>query len=94
MEYGIRTCGTRAARSPLARRRKTTHTSAHGVAVARGRLQNRLNTLIDRPGPHSSRRFATHLAVEFPAYGNGGTTERQAPLFLGIDRVVGHYGIR
>jgi transposase len=42
--------------------------SAHGVAVARGRLANRLNTLIDDPGPHRlAQTFATHLAVEFPA---------------------------
>ena len=42
--------------------------SAHGVAVARGHLQNQLNTLIDRPGAaRVARRFAAHLAVEFPA---------------------------
>jgi transposase len=44
------------------------HMSAHGVAVARGHLQNQLNVLIERPG---SRRvvqnFAPHLAIEFPA---------------------------
>jgi transposase len=42
--------------------------SAHGVAVARGHLQNQLNLLIDDP---SRRRvvqnFAAHLAIEFPA---------------------------
>jgi transposase len=42
--------------------------SAHGLAVARGHLQNQFNLLIDRPG---SRRvvqnFAAHLALEFPA---------------------------
>jgi transposase len=42
--------------------------SAHGVAVARGHLQNQLNVLIDRPGAaHVARRFAAHLAIEFPA---------------------------
>jgi transposase len=42
--------------------------SAHGVAVARGHLQNQLNALIDRLGvAHVARRFAAHLAVEFPA---------------------------
>jgi transposase len=42
--------------------------SAHGLAVARGHLQNQLNALIDRPGPaRLARRFAAHLAVEFPA---------------------------
>src|SRR4029453_17947744 len=40
--------------------------SAHGVAVARGHLQNQLNALIDRLGvAHVARRFAAHLAVEF-----------------------------
>jgi transposase len=42
--------------------------SAHGVAVARGHLQNQLNTLLDRPGSRRiAQRFAAHLAVEFPA---------------------------
>jgi transposase len=42
--------------------------SAHGVAIARGHLQNQLNVLIDRPGTaHVARRFAAHLATEFPA---------------------------
>ena len=42
--------------------------STHGLAVARGHLQNQLNALIDRPGTaHIARRFAAHLAVEFPA---------------------------
>lgn len=42
--------------------------SAHGVATARGHLQNQLNALIDRPGTaHIARRFASHLAIEFPA---------------------------
>jgi transposase len=42
--------------------------SDHGVAVARGRLANRLNTLIDDPGPHRlAQTFAAHLAVELPA---------------------------
>lgn len=40
----------------------------HGVAVARGHLQNQLNTLIDRPGRRRVvQNFATHLAIEFPA---------------------------
>src|SRR5262249_53244624 len=39
--------------------------SAHGLAVARGHLQNQLNSLIDRP--RVARRFAAPLAVEFPA---------------------------
>jgi transposase len=42
--------------------------SAHGVAVARGQLQQQLNALIDRPGPHRlAQNFAAHLAIEFPA---------------------------
>jgi transposase len=42
--------------------------SVHGLAVARGHLQNQLNALIDRPGAaHVARRFAAHLAVDFPA---------------------------
>jgi transposase len=42
--------------------------SAHGVAVARGHLQNQLNLLIDHPGRRRVvQNFATHLAVEFPA---------------------------
>jgi transposase len=42
--------------------------SAHGLAVARGHLQNQLNALIDRPGPQRiAQKFAAHLAVEFPA---------------------------
>lgn len=42
--------------------------SAHGVAVARGHLENQLNALIDRPGTaHVACRFAAHLAIEFPA---------------------------
>jgi transposase len=42
--------------------------SPHGLAVARGHLQNQLNTLIDQPGPRRvAQRFATHLAIEFPA---------------------------
>jgi transposase len=41
--------------------------SAHGVAVARGHLVNRLNTLIDHPGPApSAQRFAQHLTDEGP----------------------------
>ena len=42
--------------------------SAHGVAVARGHLQNQLDALIDRPGRRRvARLFAAHLAIEFPA---------------------------
>lgn len=42
--------------------------STHGVAVARGHLQNQLNLLIDRPGRRLVvQRFAAHLAIEFPA---------------------------
>jgi transposase len=42
--------------------------SAHGVAVARGHLQNQLDLLIDDPGPQRvARLFAAHLAIEFPA---------------------------
>jgi transposase len=42
--------------------------SAHGVAVARGHLENQLNALIDRPGPRRVvQNFAAHLAIEFPA---------------------------
>lgn len=42
--------------------------STHGLAVARGHLQNQLDALIDRPGAaHGARCFAAHLAVEFPA---------------------------
>jgi len=42
--------------------------SAHGVAVARGHLENRLNRLIDQPGHrHVAQRFAAHLAIEYPA---------------------------
>lgn len=42
--------------------------SAHGVAVARGHLENRLNRLIDQPGGRRiAQRFAAHLAIEYPA---------------------------
>jgi len=42
--------------------------SVHGVAVARGHLQNQLNLLIDRPGRRRvAQNFAAHLAIEFPA---------------------------
>ena len=44
------------------------HLSPSGVAIARGHLENQLNALIDRPGTaHVARRFAAHLAIEFPA---------------------------
>jgi transposase len=42
--------------------------SAHGVDVARGHLENRLNRLIDQPGGRRiAQRFAAHLAIEYPA---------------------------
>jgi transposase len=42
--------------------------SAHGLAVARGHLIERLNRQLDRPGTVTDvRRFAAHLAVEWPA---------------------------
>ena len=42
--------------------------SAHGLAVARGHLIERLNHRLDRPGTVTDvRRFAAHLAVEWPA---------------------------
>jgi transposase len=42
--------------------------SGHGVAVARGHLENRLNDLIDQPGRRRvAQRFAAHLAIEYPA---------------------------
>ena len=42
--------------------------STHGVAVARGHLQNQLNAFIDRPGRRRvAQNFAAHLAIEFPA---------------------------
>ncbi len=42
--------------------------SDHGVAVARGQLLARLNTLLDHPGSaRVAQSFATHLSVEFPA---------------------------
>lgn len=42
--------------------------SGHGMAVARGHLQNQLNILIDRPGGRRvAQTVARHLAIEFPA---------------------------
>lgn len=42
--------------------------SAHGVAVARGQLEARLNRRLDAPGTVPAvQRFAAHLATEFPA---------------------------
>ena len=42
--------------------------SVHGLAVARGRLEARLNRRIDRPGTVADvQRFAAHLSIEFPA---------------------------
>lgn len=42
--------------------------SAHGLAVARGHLIERLSRQLDRPGTVTDvRRFAAHLAVEWPA---------------------------
>ena len=44
------------------------HMSAHGLAIARGQLIERLNQRLDRPGTVTDvRRFAAHLAVEWPA---------------------------
>jgi transposase len=41
---------------------------AHGIAVARGHLENRLNRLIDQPGGRPiAQRLAAHLAIEYPA---------------------------
>jgi transposase len=43
-------------------------TRLRGVAIARGHLENQLNAIIDHPGKaRVARRFAAHLAVEFPA---------------------------
>ena len=42
--------------------------SVHGLAVARGHLIERLSRQLDRPGTVTDvRRFAAHLAVEWPA---------------------------
>jgi transposase len=42
--------------------------TAHGLAVARGHLVNRLNRRLDHPGSVADvQRFASHLALEFPA---------------------------
>lgn len=42
--------------------------STHGLAVARGHLQNQLNALIEHPGDRQiAHSFAAHLAVEYPA---------------------------
>lgn len=42
--------------------------STHGLAVARGQLIERLSRRLNRPGTVTDvRRFATHLAVEWPA---------------------------
>lgn len=42
--------------------------STHGLAVARGRLVERVNRLLEQPGTVAGvRRFAAHLAVEWPA---------------------------
>lgn len=41
--------------------------SPHGVAVARGQLEHRLDALLDAPGPTAvAHRFARHLAYEGP----------------------------
>ena len=43
--------------------------SSHGVAVARGQLQNRLMTLIDQPNLSPvAQRFANHLSYEAPGF--------------------------
>jgi transposase len=42
--------------------------SAHGLAVARGRLETRLSTILDQPSTVPAvRRFAAHLDHEWPA---------------------------
>ena len=42
--------------------------TAHGLAVARGHLVNRVNRRLDQPGSAADvQRFASHLAREFPA---------------------------
>jgi transposase len=44
------------------------HVSAHGLATVRGRLVERLNRELDRPGTITDVcRFAAHLSVEWPA---------------------------
>jgi transposase len=49
-------------------RRNAGHVSAHGVAVARGRLMQQLLTTLDHPGPlPAMRRVAAHLHVEWLA---------------------------
>jgi transposase len=49
-------------------RRNAQEISAHGLAVARGRLLARLAGLIDAaPALPDAQRFAKHLATEFPA---------------------------
>ena len=49
-------------------RRETYRISAHGLAVARGRLLARLSRLLDTaPALPDAQRFAAHLATEFPA---------------------------
>jgi hypothetical protein len=39
----------------------------HAVAVARRHLQDQLNTIDRRRSARVARRFAAHLAIEFPA---------------------------
>jgi transposase len=42
--------------------------SPHGLAVARGHLENQLLNLLTRPGTqHAALTFAAHLAIEWPA---------------------------
>lgn len=44
------------------------HLTAHGLNVARGHLEHRMNRRLDQPGSVTDvQRFASHLAVEFPA---------------------------
>jgi transposase len=44
------------------------HMTAHGLAVARGHLEHRMNRRLDQPGSVTDvQRFAAHLALEFPA---------------------------
>lgn len=64
----------RAVRTPLQQalalrdRYHAGHLTTHGLAVARGHLENRMNRRLDQPGTVADvQRFAAHLAVEFPA---------------------------
>jgi transposase len=53
---------------PCSDRARDGRVSTHGLAVARGQLIERLNRQLDHPGTVADvRRFAAHLAVEWPA---------------------------